>query len=164
LKDRCDQAQYNMILRNQSYLEVLEIYFPGRVPDPLLDLFARIDLIYKLEEEVINVLIHYLKVCNLPWTRPYVESVAADMLGRQIQSYEQAVEYIREHMDLKNRKGSKSAGKAASGTGRSTRAAAGKAPAKPKLPVYKGSGAPRVTDEQYEEILRKVREMERKST
>jgi replication initiation and membrane attachment protein len=166
LKDQCDQAQYNMMLRNQSYIEVLEMFFPGNVPDPLLDLFGRIDLIYKLEEEVINVLIHYLKVCNLPWTRPFVESVAADMLGRQIRSYEQAVEYIREHMDMKNRKGGKAAGVGAAAPAKaaSPRGNAGKAPARPKLPVYKSSGAPRVTDEQYEEILRKVREMERRST
>jgi replication initiation and membrane attachment protein len=95
-----------------------------------------------------------------------VESVAADMLGRQIRSYEQAVEYIREHMDMKNRKGGKAAGVGAAAPAKaaSPRGNAGKAPARPKLPVYKSSGAPRVTDEQYEEILRKVREMERRST
>lgn len=156
LKDQCDIRQYNMFLRNKPYLEILEIFFPGQIPDPILNVFERIDLQYKLAEEVINVLIHYLYVNNLPWTRPFVESVASDMLGRRIQTYEQAVQYIREQTET--RKGTREPKTG----GRSPKTAQQKPASRPKLPVYKGSKEPNVTDEEYEAILRKVREMEGK--
>lgn len=157
LQDKCDIQQYNVILRNKPYLEILDMFFPGSIPDPILNIFERIDLHYKLEEEVINVLIHYLKCYNLSWTRSFVETVAADMLGKQIQSYEQAVRYIRDQAEMKNQ--GKTRGSGRSSGGRSAgKTGTGKGTSKPKLPVYKGDEEPAVTDEEYEEILRRVRE------
>lgn len=157
LQDQCDIQQYNVMLRNKPYLEILEMFFPGSIPDPILNIFERIDLQYKLEEEVINVLIHYLKCFNLSWTRSFVETVAADMLGKQIQSYEQAVRYIRDQAEMKSQGKSRGSGRSTGGR-TSGKSSVGKGSSKPKLPVYKGDEEPAVTDEEYEQILRRVRE------
>lgn len=102
-KGQCDVHQYNMLLRNDPYIHVLKKFFPGSVPDHILNIFEKIDLNYKLNEEVINVLIHYLKVNNLSWTKPYIDSIVSDMLGKQVSSYEQAVDYIRESVRIKQK-------------------------------------------------------------
>jgi len=94
---QCDIHQYNMILRNEPYTLVLKRFFPkGSVPDGVMDIFDKIDLNYKLPEEVINVLIHFIKVENRSWAKSSIEAVAADLLGKQVTSYEQAVGYVRD--------------------------------------------------------------------
>ncbi len=92
-----DVHQYNWVLRNEPYTNVLGLFFAkGTVPDPLLDTFSKINLNYKLPEPVTNVLIHYLHVLNKSWSKGFIEAIAADLLARQINTYEQAVDYVRE--------------------------------------------------------------------
>lgn len=153
LQQQCSIEQYNMFLRNRSYIEVLDMFFPGNVPDHILNIFERIDLYYKLNEEVINVLVHYLKAANLSWNRPFIESIAADMLGKQVDSFERAVGYVREQTAVK-KKGSGQA------KGRGTAARGGRP--KPSIPMFSGEqqGAT-VTDEDYERILQKAQRLKK---
>lgn len=147
--NQCNIHQYNSLLRNDPYTKVLERFFPGSVPGHVSKIFDKIDLNYKLKEEVINVLIHYLNVHNLSWTTGFIDSIASDMLGKQVNSFEQAVKYIRNHNQAKtkSRKGSSS-------TMRNT----GKQ--KPKIPIVSVSKEDSVSDEEYEEILKLAREIE----
>lgn len=97
---QCDVHQYNMMLRNTPYTRLLEKFFPGTVPDFILDIFAKLDLNYKLSDEVINVLIHYLmamlaKDGNQRLNRNFIESIVSNMLLKQVKTYEDAVQYIR---------------------------------------------------------------------
>ncbi|SMG56801.1 DnaD domain protein [Paenibacillus aquistagni] len=97
---QCDVHQYNMMLRNTPYTKLLEKFFPGTVPDFILDIFAKLDLNYKLTDEVINVLIHYLMTMlagdnNQRLNRNFIESIVSNMLLKQVKSYEDAVQYIR---------------------------------------------------------------------
>lgn len=156
LKDQCDATQYNMFLRNRSYIDVLERFFPGKVPESTIKNFSRIDLEYKLEEEVINVLIHFLKVHNLSWSRNYVEQIAADMLAKEVRTYEQAITHMQSRLNYKKETAGDS-NKRRSGK-RSTQTSS-----KPKLPIYKESTDSTVSDEEYEEILRKIRARSGKS-
>jgi replication initiation and membrane attachment protein len=92
-----------MMLRNEPYTRLLRTFFPGAVPDNLLDIFTKIDLNYKLPGEVINVLIHYLMSLLTSNTeqrinRNFVEAIASNMLMKQINTYEKAVGYIRVHL------------------------------------------------------------------
>lgn len=94
---QCDVHQYNMILRNEPYTLVLKRFFPqGSVPEGVIKIFETIDLNYKLTEEVINVLIHYVHVDRRSWTKASIEAVASDLLGKGIITYELAVEYVRD--------------------------------------------------------------------
>jgi replication initiation and membrane attachment protein len=94
-----DVHQYNWVLRNEPYTTVLGLFFAkGTVPDPLLDTFSKINLNYKLPEPVTNVLIHYLHIMNKSWSKAFIEAIAADLLARQVNTYEQAVDYVREQM------------------------------------------------------------------
>jgi replication initiation and membrane attachment protein len=93
----CNQHQYNYILRNEPYIFLLEkIFSKGTVPDGLLDTLAKVDLNYGLKEEVINVMIHYLYINKRSWSKASIEFSVTDMLAKQVNSYEQAVHYIRE--------------------------------------------------------------------
>lgn len=97
LQSSMDAAAYNRMLRNEPYTTVLKRFFPkGVVPRKILDAFDRIDLAYKLNESVINVLIHHIHSNNLSWAGSFIDTVAGDMLGKQVDSYEAAVGYVRD--------------------------------------------------------------------
>jgi replication initiation and membrane attachment protein len=179
LQGKCDVHQYNFVLRNEPYTDVVKYYFTGGVvPTGVLDMLGVLNLTYKLNEEVLNVLLHYSHVTRRSWSRSSLEQVASDMLGRQIETYEQAVQFVRERLKLKlkleakekavengaagARGGSRAAG--AAGRGRSSgggSGAAGAARAKPQIPVARPaeSGAA-VSPERLEEIRRKAKKLD----
>lgn len=140
--------QYNMLLRNEPYTHVLKRFFPGDVPDHVSKIFEKIDLNYKLKEEVINVLIHYLKVENLSWNSAFIDSIVADMLGKQVNSYEDAVKYIRNHNEAKAKAAERRKNK-----GRS-------AIHKPHIPIATASEQEEISDEEYEAMLEIARKLE----
>ncbi|GAB6991556.1 replication initiation and membrane attachment family protein [Paenibacillus pini] len=160
-QSKCDVHQYNMMLRNEPYTKLLKTFFPGSVPDNLIDIFEKIDLSYKLPGEVINVLIHYLMSLltsggsDQRINRNFVEAIASNMLLKQVSTYEKAVHYIREQSKVKGKQ-------AASGASRSTRTYGGKTTkAKPEIPIAQEQGSSHdVTEEEYEEMLRMAAEMQ----
>jgi replication initiation and membrane attachment protein len=96
--------QYNFVLRNQPYTDVAQMYFPkGPVPTGVLDTLGIINVTYKLNEEVLNVLLHYTHIANRSWSKSSLEQVASDMLGEHIDTYEQAVQFVRRRMKLKSK-------------------------------------------------------------
>jgi replication initiation and membrane attachment protein len=148
---QCDIHQYNFLINHEPYTHFLRRFFPGTVPAYVSNIFDTIDINYRLTEEVTNVLIHYLHVNNLPWNKPFIESIASDMLGRQISTFEQAVTYIREYGKKKEKAASpKEQGK----TGRYRGGAR-----KPKIPVVSNADVQieTVSDEEYEEFLKEAR-------
>lgn len=152
---QCDQHQYNMIMRNDPYTKVLKRFFSqGSVPDGVLDVFEKIDLNYKLPEEVINVLIHYMHVSRRSWAKSSIEAVASDMLGKQVLTYEQAVEYTRDRAKLKERTESAAGGKGGSG-GRAS-GGRGRGKQKPALPTVKSGGkaGTKLSAEEFEEMVK----------
>lgn len=149
---KCNVHQYNLILRNESYMQLLRRVFPGSVPEPVLKVFERIDLNYKLKEEVINVLIHYLHKYNLSWNARFVETIAADMLGKQVASFEQAVDYIRTQRK-RQEKQQKSDKPAAFASG-------SKKMKKPQMAAVTSEKKRSLSNEDYERILQKAKELE----
>ena len=145
---QCNIHQYNMLLRNEPYTKVLSRFFPkGTVPKPVLDIFEKIDLNYRLPDEVINVLIHHLHTYKeSSWTKNYIDTIASDMLAKQIDSYEKAVEYIRDQTR-------KRAERAASAKDRGRRGSR----KKPEISIISDVPAPTpLSDEQLEEIRKKA--------
>lgn len=150
--EQCNIHQYNMLLRNEPYTHVLKRFFPGVVPDHVVKIFEKIDLSYKLKEEVINVLIHYLKVHNLSWNKAFIDSIAADMLGKQINTYEQAVAYTRSQMQAKKK------------TRKHSSARRTDSKSKPNIPIVNVSNNEEtLSNEEYEELFKLAREIEGKS-
>ncbi|WP_231571111.1 DnaD domain protein [Gordoniibacillus kamchatkensis] len=178
LQGECNEHQYNFILRNEPYTFVLQKFFPkGPVPDGVLDIFEKIDLTYKLNETVINVIIHYTYVSRRSWSKSSLEQVASDMLGRQIETYEQAVQFVRERLKLKQKLEAKeraaeevaAAGKdvvrsgsgAIRGAGRGARTGgAAAAKAKPHIPVAQSARGSTLSEEKREEIRRVAKELD----
>ncbi|MEO3946888.1 DnaD domain protein [Gorillibacterium sp. CAU 1737] len=153
---QCDQHQYNMILRNDPYTKVLKRFFSqGSVPDGVLDVFEKIDLNYKLPEEVINVLVHYMHTSRRSWAKSSIEAVASDMLGKQVHTYEQAVEYTRDRAKLKERTEA-GAGKTGGAAGGRTGGARGRGKSsKPVLPTVKGTKANgKLSPEEFAEMVK----------
>ncbi len=108
LFQECTDHQYNYMLRNESYLFVLKKFFPkGAIPDGVLSIFEKLDFNYKLSEEVMNVLIHFIYIDRRSWSKASIEAVASDMLGKQITTYELAVHYVREKIAYKAKVASK---------------------------------------------------------
>jgi replication initiation and membrane attachment protein len=144
--------QYNFLLRNEPYTQFIKRFFPGSVPEVIDKLFIRLDVNYKLANEVINVLIHYLKAQDLSWNRSFVETIAADLLGKHVNSFEKAILYIREQQKYKERR--KNEGENPRPTNRTNNAKA-TGSNKPRIPVAEVSDGPSVTDEEYLSILKK---------
>jgi replication initiation and membrane attachment protein len=156
---QCDVHQYNMILRNEPYTLVLKRFFPqGSVPDGVLDIFQKIDLNYKLNEEVINVLIHFIHSDRRSWAKSSIEAVASDLLGKRIDTYEQAVEYVRDKAKYKEQAARNAAG---AGNERSTsynKSRNNATKQKPRIPIIADvpKAAP-LTDEKREAMQRMAR-------
>ncbi|WP_026021220.1 DnaD domain protein [Paenibacillus senegalensis] len=157
---QCDIHQYNMILRNEPYTLVLQRFFSqGSVPDGVLDIFQKIDLNYKLKEEVINVLIHYIHVDRRSWAKSSIEAVASDLLGKQIHTYEQAVEYIREKMNYKQQAERRRGTKRASSPGWKN----SKLKGKPEIPVITDKpAAKKLSQAELEAIRQKAMKLDGK--
>ncbi|ARF67537.1 helicase DnaB [Paenibacillus larvae subsp. pulvifaciens] len=163
LQGECNDHQYNYILKNEPYTFVLKKFFPhGSVPDGVMDIFEKIDLNYKLKEEVINVLIHYIYVDRRSWTKASIEAVASDMLGKQILTYEQAVEYVRERQRYKEQAAAKAA--AAKNKGRGGRNTRGQTKQqKPQIPIVQPAvQQAELTDEELQRIIQKARRLDEK--
>jgi replication initiation and membrane attachment protein len=148
LRANMNKEQYNFLMRNQPYTQFVKHFFPGSVPDMVDKMFIKIDVNYKLPNEVINVLIHYLKSYDLSWNRPFVETIAADLLGKHVDTYEKAVLYIREQVKVKERRQAPAAPRSAGSRG-------GQGRTKPQIPVAEAPADAGLSDEAYLEILKK---------
>lgn len=155
-RSKCDIHQYNMMLRNEPYTRLLKTFFPGTVPDNMLDIFEKVDLNYKLPGEVINVLIHYLMSLLTSGgeqriNRNFVDAIAANMLLKQVNTYEQAVQYIRDQAKVKE----KAAGTAAAGNPRPRTYGGRSAKAKPEIPIVQQTVEDEaVSEEEFAELVR----------
>ncbi len=160
LQADCTNHQYNYILRNEPYTFVLKKFFAqGSIPDGVLNIFEKIDLNYKLKEEVINVLIHFLHVDRRSWAKSSIEAVASDMLGKQIATYEQAVEYVREKQRYKEKAATKAAA-AKAGGGTPTRGRQG-AKQKPHIPIIKDTAqTSKLTDEELDAMRQRAKKLD----
>ncbi|MDR0268280.1 helicase DnaB [Paenibacillus sp.] len=160
-QSKCDVHQYNMMLRNEPYTRLLKTFFPGSVPDNFFDIFDKIDHSYKLPGEVINVLIHYLMSLLTSGgneqriNRNFVEAIASNMLLKQVNTYEKAVQYIRDQAKVKGKQA------AASGGGRTRTYGNKSARLKPEIPIAQENHAmDTVSEEEFEEMLRMAAEMQ----
>lgn len=161
-RNKCDVHQYNMMLRNEPYTRLLKTFFPGAIPDNLLDMFEKIDLNYKLPGEVINVLIHYLMSLmhangEQRINRNFVDAIASNMLLKQVNTYEKAVQYIREQAKVKNKVATQNTSPTAS-RGRSYAGRSGNV--KPKIPIVESTAeAAPVSDEEMAELMKLAEQM-----
>ncbi|ANS75624.1 helicase DnaB [Paenibacillus yonginensis] len=164
LLGKCDVHQYNMMLRNEPHTRLLPKFFPGTVPDNLLDIFEKIDLNYKLPGEVINVLIHYLMMLLTSGgeqriNRKFVETIASNMLLKQVTTYEKAVSYIRDQEKLN--KAVREGGSTAAAGGRSRNYSRGNK-AKPEIPIVPSAvnTDKTLSEEEFAELLKMAEQMQ----
>lgn len=149
-----------MMLRNEPYTRLLKTFFPGTVPDNLLDIFEKVDLNYKLPGEVINVLIHYLMSLLTSGgeqriNRNFIDAIAANMLLKQVDTYEKAVQYIRDQAKVKD--------KAAGGAKRGRSYAGRSAKPKPEIPIVQQSGDDQaLSEEEFAELIKMAEQMQAK--
>jgi replication initiation and membrane attachment protein len=155
LNDQMNVEQYNFLMRNEPYTQFLKRFFPGTVPEVVDKMFIRLDVNYKLPNEVINVLVHYLKAQDLSWNRSFVETIASDLLGKHVTTFEKAITYIREQQKYKERKQTET------GSPKVQRATNRVASNKPIIPAMEHTTDETVTDEQYLEILKKHQLLEK---
>ncbi|WP_138495226.1 helicase DnaB [Paenibacillus pinistramenti] len=166
LMGKCDVHQYNMMLRNEPHTRLLPKFFPGAVPDNLLDIFEKIDLNYKLPGEVINVLIHYLMMMLTSGdgqriNRKFVETIASNMLLKQVSTYEKAVSYIRDQEKV--RKAAQQGGTTGSAAGGRGRSYSRSGKAKPEIPIVQSAASPddkTLSEDEFAELLKMAEQMQ----
>ncbi|ANE46168.1 hypothetical protein SY83_07675 [Paenibacillus swuensis] len=148
LRSQCDNPdQYNMFVRNLPYTNFLEKFFPGAVPKYIEDTFEKLNVNYKMPDEVVNVLIHYISYNKKSWTRSYIDSIAASLLGKQVETFEDAVQHLRKGAEDGQLKGKKRATKAQ----------------KPNLKVVQSDPAgDALSDEEMEKMLLLAERLDRK--
>ncbi|MEF3307059.1 DnaD domain protein [Paenibacillus sp. GYB003] len=161
--NQCNQHQYNLIMRNEPYTKVLERFFQkGSVPKTVSEIFEKIDVNYRMPDEVINVMIHHLHVYKeSSWTKNYIDTVASNMLAKGISSYEQAVAYIREQTLKRKQRSGKAEGRSGTLAGKSR----GMRQQKPKIAIITDIPAQKpVSEEKLAEIRKLAREIDGKGT
>lgn len=161
---QCNQHQYNLIMRNEPYTKVLERFFQkGAVPQTVSDIFEKIDVNYRMPDEVINVMIHHLHMYKeSSWTKNYIDSVASNMMAKGVGSFEQAVAYIREQTIKRTQRSSKSDGRLTPVPGKGRGAARSQ---KPKIAIITDIPAQKpVSEEKLAEIRKLAREIDGKGT
>ncbi|HEX7057379.1 MAG TPA: DnaD domain protein [Bacilli bacterium] len=141
LQGNMTAESYSLFLKNAPYTQVLALFFPGAVPSQTLKLFETVDFHFKLPEEVINALIHYLMANRKSIAKPFVEAIVANLLSQRIHTFEQAIAYFRDiEQAIGKRKSAAPSGK-------------GRAKQKPKLPVAPADERPHpVSEERLDEI------------
>ncbi len=155
--------QYAYLLQREPYTRMLERHFPGAVPDSFVRIFERIDFNYKLPEPVINVLIHYIfgMKHTQRLTQAFIDSIASNMLAKGVDTFEKAVDYIRQQQKLNETLERRRKGEDA---GHPPAASRGKSPQrrKPEMPVVEDKGpAKPISPEEKEkmrELVRKLKE------
>ncbi|MCQ6558696.1 helicase DnaB [Paenibacillus mendelii] len=168
LAGRCDIHQYNMLMRNEPHTRFIARFFPGAVPEWIIRVFEVIDLNYRLTGSVINVLIHYVLGMNDAQrvTKTYIDAVASNMLVKRIDSFEKAVRYVREQVQLEKdrelRQAGGAAGAAVSGarggsSGNGTGRTRGR---KPAMAIVQEVGDSVVSQEELEEMRRLARKLD----
>ncbi|MGO4373810.1 helicase DnaB, partial [Paenibacillus sp. MCAF20] len=172
LLGRCDIHQYNMLMRNEPHTRFLQRFFPGAVPEWIDRVFERIDLNYRLAAPVINVLIHYVIGANDAQrvTKAFLDAVASNMLMQQIDSFEKAVQYVREQaqveQDKERRKEAANSysGGARSVSGRGGSRSGGGTSRKPSIPIVQdGQPGAKVSADELEELRKLARKIDGKS-
>ncbi|MNI04560.1 hypothetical protein D3C73_574850 [compost metagenome] len=165
LRGECTDHQYNYILRNEPYTYVLKKFFTqGSIPNGVLNIFEKIDLSYKLKEEVINVLIHFIHIDRRSWANSSIEAVASDMLGKQITSYEQAVDYVREKIRYKEKTASKvEAAKAGGNAATRGRQGSNNKSQKPHIPIIQDiAKSAKLTEAELEAMRKRAQRLDDK--
>jgi replication initiation and membrane attachment protein len=145
---KCDKQQYNHLLRNEPYTAVLERFFQGKPPSHAVRLLERFHFSYQMPDEVINVVIHYIQVNRLSWSKAFVESLFTDLIAREIRSFEGAVDYTRERLQI--------AEKSKERASRKSSAAGSRARKSPQIITDNVPDEP-VSEEEYKRILQKVK-------
>lgn len=167
-----DLRKYNLHLRNLPYTKVLELHFPNSVTPDVREAFLELNSLYKLPDEVINVLMHFISVEGRLWERFPIKNLATDMIGKQQgDSFESAVEYIRNRIKSRQqaaasaREASARAAKNRGRTGGSARVSGGTKPTqKPHIPIAKQSEVvnARPSDKELEEMRQLARRLDEK--
>jgi replication initiation and membrane attachment protein len=173
LRDRFDAASYNRMLRSEPYTKVLQLFIAPTIMGTTKELFSKLSVLYRFPDEVLNALIHHMRVNQLPWNKTYIEKVASSLQGQQIADYGQAVAYFRREMEARQarersknqpageRASRSSPARTSSGNRGTGSRGAGTGAKKPKLPVYRPSepGKP-LTAEEEAEFDRLLRQLE----
>ncbi|MFF2480744.1 helicase DnaB [Paenibacillus sp. NPDC058071] len=170
LLGRCDVQQFNMLMRNEPHTRFLQRFFPGAVPDWIERTFERIDLNYRLPAPVINVLIYYVIGMNDAQrvTKSFVEAVVSNMLMKQIDTFEKAVDYVREQTAVEQEKERRSKAGVSPSAGRGgarsggARTGASRKPSIPIVPQESGDGGAAISPERLEEMRRLARKLDGK--
>ncbi|MDQ6419889.1 helicase DnaB [Paenibacillus sp. LHD-117] len=169
LTGRCDIQQYNMLMRNEPHTRFIRRFFPGAVPRTLEDLLFKIDNSYRMVEPVINVLIHY--VMKEPeksrLSNKFIDTVAMNMLGAGVDTFEKAVQYVRLQAQLeqdKEKRKEAGAGPAGSvysgGRGSANRGGFSR---KPSIPIVgESSSSASVSASELEELRKLARKLDGK--
>ncbi|QHT60036.1 helicase DnaB [Paenibacillus lycopersici] len=168
LAGRCDIHQYNMLMRNEPHTRFIARFFKGAVPDDFIRQFDKFDLNYRMQGAVINVLIHYvfglLDADRL--NRGIIDSIANNMLVQGVETFEQAVGYVRKQLQVdQDKERRRESGNAAPAGARRNggSAAAAKGRRKPLIPmVPETTNGAALTDEEMEEIRRLTRKLDGK--
>lgn len=157
---QCELQQYNALLLNLPYMKVLKLFFePSAVPAAVEEAFLGMSVNYRLPDEVINVMIHYIRVNDLDWKRNYLDAIGANVAGKRIRTFENAVAYFRKAAQARAGGGGPDKPSTAEYEGTDTgkkfgeTVRRGRAPAKPVIPVARPESKEDATEEDIRRIL-----------
>ncbi|WP_274363870.1 hypothetical protein [Paenibacillus thermotolerans] len=157
-----DVRQYNALLVNSPYTRVLKSFFhPSKVPPGVMEAFLAMNVNYQLPDEVINVMIHYIRMNNLDWTRAFLEAIGGNVAGKRISTFEHAVTYFRKAEKVRGGSGAGSAPEergSAPARRQPSDYRKGR-PAKPVIPIAKQPEAKAASEADIRRLLDKAKQL-----
>jgi replication initiation and membrane attachment protein len=155
----CNARQYNSLLVNASYDQLLKIHFrPASVPLVVREAFLKMHLDYHLPDEVINVLIHYVRKNALDWSPKYLDAIAANVVGKHIRTFEQAVAHFRKAEQVRN--GTQDSAKVQRGMNRTTERKEQSKFMKPQVASPQRQSKKAASEEDIRRILEKAKRLQ----
>ncbi|WP_449010385.1 hypothetical protein [Paenibacillus taichungensis] len=147
LAGKLDVRSYTELL-GKPYDQILEVLAPEptmiRVYTKLFDKFS---INYRVPDEVITAMIHFMLSEQRRWSHSYFEALATDLLSARIENFEAALQHFQNRLNRKEA--------AISNRGHNERPR-GRKPA-PKKDIS-GSPEDRVSEAELEELIRRANE------
>ena len=172
-------AEYASKMQGLPFTQFIKLFLGDQpIPQRILALLERVNYYYRIHDDVINVLTHFMYTNGLPWNETFVEKTTNEWLMSRMTDFSDAVLFferktnqLRSNMDKQNgQAGSATSGREtrdrATATA-ATRPSGNKKPttnARPQMNVAPSEADPAISAEKLEEIRNKARayEVERK--
>lgn len=101
LENKMDLRSYTELI-SKPYEQILEMFVPEEsMVRAYKKLFDKFFINYRVPEEVISAMIHFVLIEQKHWSIAYFEALASDLLTHRINSFDEALNHFQKRINLR---------------------------------------------------------------